>query len=88
MFGLEYIIGFIKVFIKLGLSIVWAIPMNIVWNRLAPIYFEFLPAKWLNVPYWHIVGLTMIIVFVGQMIDELIPKIVKVEQSVESKNDK
>lgn len=25
----------------------------ILWNYLAPMYFDFLPAKYLHLPYWH-----------------------------------
>jgi hypothetical protein len=37
-----------------------SIPFYFIWNALAPTYFGWLPAVWLNIPFWHMVGLFMI----------------------------
>jgi hypothetical protein len=84
MFGLEYLLSFIKVLIVMGISIVWAIPVNFIWKRIGFIYFDFLPEVWLNIPYWHIVGLTILIHFIGKRIQSITPQFVKVENKNET----
>lgn len=86
MFGLEYLIGFIKILMELGLSIVTAIPLTIAWNKLAPIYLDFLPERYLHFPYWHVVGLLLITIYVGAAINRMTPKFVSVSHNVENKN--
>ena len=88
MFGLEYLISLMSVAVQVGMAIVWAIPVNFIWKRIGSIYFNFLPEVWLNIPYWHIVGLAVLIHFVGQNIQELTPKIVKVENNNKSEKEK
>lgn len=83
MFGLEYLLSMVSVFFNLGIAIIWAIPVNIIWSRIGRIYFGFLPEIWLEIPYWHIVGLTMICFFIGSRIKSLVPTIVKVENNQE-----
>ena len=34
-----------------------AIPVWLLWNWLAPIYFGFLPGLYLDLPFWHVFGL-------------------------------
>lgn len=34
-----------------------AIPLFFLWNSLAPVYFYWLPKVYLDLPFWHIVGL-------------------------------
>jgi hypothetical protein len=34
-----------------------AIPLYFLWNWLAPTYFAFLPAVYLDLPFWDLVGL-------------------------------
>jgi hypothetical protein len=34
-----------------------AIPVWLLWNWLAPIYFGFLPRLYLDLPFWHVFGL-------------------------------
>lgn len=80
MFGLEYFLSLIKVFVIMGSAIVWAIPVNFIWSKIGYIYFPFLSEKWLNIPYWHIVGLTILISFIGSRINALTPKIVNIKQ--------
>lgn len=87
MLGLEYLLGFVKVFVSLGFSIVWAIPIRIIWKRLGPVYFDWVGERWLGLPYWHVVGLIFLVYFVGSMISALTPYIAKVniEQKEEPK---
>jgi hypothetical protein len=33
------------------------IPVYLLWNWLAPIYFGFLPKLYLDLPFWHVFGL-------------------------------
>ena len=34
-----------------------AIPVYLLWNWLAPIYAYWLPAVYLDIPFWHVFGL-------------------------------
>lgn len=70
MFGIEYLIGLIVVLVNLGMAIMWAIPVNFIYSRIGTLYFPFLPEY---VPYWHIVGLTFLVSFVGHLISEVSP---------------
>lgn len=38
-----------------------AIPVYFLWNTLAPIYFYWLPQVYLDLPFWHVVGLLWLI---------------------------
>ena len=81
MFGIEYLLSAMMVLVQLGMAIVWAIPVNIIWSKIGHIYFSFLPDVWLNIPYWHIVGLTFLAAFLGSVIKDLTPKIVSIDNS-------
>lgn len=50
---LGWLIGFL-------LSFFIAIPFYFLWNWLAPVYLDFLPSKYLALPFWHCVGLFML----------------------------
>jgi len=39
-----------------------AIPLWWLWNKLAPIYFYWLPPVYLAIPFWHVVGLALLII--------------------------
>jgi len=41
---------------------VLCIPLWWLWNKLAPIYFYWLPPVYLALPFWHVVGLMFLIV--------------------------
>lgn len=84
MFGIEYLIAFIKIFVQIGFSIVMAIPFAICWNNLIPKYLGFIPESYQHIPYWHIVGLFIIIYIIGEQIQHLVPTIVNIKQ-VETK---
>ncbi len=38
-----------------------AIPVTLLWNWLAPVYFYWLPAVYLNLPLFHVFGLLWLI---------------------------
>lgn len=38
-----------------------SVPFWFIWNRLAPIYFYWLPAVYQHIPFWHCVGLFIVI---------------------------
>lgn len=52
------VIGWI---INLFFNTSMAIPFWFIWNRLAPKYFYFLPEVYQQIPFWHVVGLFVII---------------------------
>lgn len=41
-------------------SVSLSIPFYFLWNWLAPAYFYWLPKVYLDVPFWHCVGLFML----------------------------
>lgn len=53
---------------KLVSAMIWAIPVYFIWNYLAPIYLSEAPPLYLNIPYWHIACLFMLIQIVKMMI--------------------
>jgi hypothetical protein len=90
MFGLEYILAFIKIAFQIAFAIVSAFPFRIAWNVVAPVYLaQYLPPQFLNIPFWHFVAIILVFSFVGEQIQKLTPKFVTVEQKVTSpKEDK
>ena len=42
-------------------SVILAVPVYFLWNFLAPLYFAGLPEQYLNVPFWHIAGVFILI---------------------------
>lgn len=42
-------------------SVLLAVPVYFLWNFLAPLYLVGLPEQFLNVPFWHIAGLFVLI---------------------------
>ncbi len=58
-------------------SISMSVPFYIVWNALAPKYFYFLPEVYHSIPFWHCVGLFIII----PILKTLVPSIVNVSQN-------
>lgn len=55
-----------------------SIPFYFIWNGLAPIYFSWLPEVYHNIPFWHCVGLFIIIPIIKQT---LTPQFVKVNNT-------
>jgi hypothetical protein len=45
-----------------------AIPMFYLWNWLAPIYFYWLPAVYLDLPFWHVFGLLWLLMSLRQLL--------------------
>ena len=78
MFGLEYLVAFIKIFFNIGFAIVSAIPVYFCWNALAEKYLYFLPIAYHKIGYWEFVGLFIILAIVGEYINKAVPKIVNV----------
>ena len=87
MFGLEYLVAVIKICFNVAFAIVSAIPMYYAWNCIAPVYLAaYIPKVFLEIPYWHIVGIFLVCTFLGEQIQKLTPTFVKISQ--ENKNDK
>jgi len=81
MFGLEYLLAFIKILFNIAFAIVTALPFHFVWTRLSSKFFSFLPEIWLNISYWEMVGILLVSMFVGELIQRLTPKFVNVSQN-------
>lgn len=65
MWNIFPLVGWVISFI---ISFSLAIPFFFIWNALAPIYFYFLPAVYLSIPFWHVVGLFMILPILKYML--------------------
>ena len=86
MFGLEYLLAFVKVAFNVAFAIVSAWPMYYAWNCIAPKYLAaYIPAQFLNLPFWHLVAIFIVCTFLGEQIQKLTPKIVSVKQSNSNK---
>ena len=81
MFGLEYIMAFIKVAFNVAFAIVTAIPFYYGWNCVADVYFTFIPVIYQNIPYWDIVGFFLVFTYLGEQVNKLTPKIISVSQT-------
>lgn len=73
---------FIGWVISLTVSISLSIPFWFIWNRLASIYFYWLPQVYLHIPFWHCVGLFIIMPILK---GTLIPTLVEVSSKSESR---
>lgn len=87
MLGLEYILAGIKIMTNIGFAIVTAIPLSISWNCIAPKYFVplGLPKFFSYIPFWHTVAFLLCALFIGEYLKKLVPKLVYVNNSSESK---
>jgi len=82
MFGLEYIMAFVKVAFQVAFAIVSAIPFRIAWNAVVPVYFaSYVPDQLHNIPYWHFVGIILVFSFLGEQIGKITPKFISMSQS-------
>ena len=81
-FGIEWLTALIKISFEIVFSIVSAIPATITWNCIAPVYLTMIPKIYQHIPYWHIVSIFLVITYIGQLINRLVPKLVNVEQKV------
>lgn len=70
------IIGTLIVFF---VSLFISIPFYFLWNWLAPIYFYWLPTIYLDLPFWHVVGLFMLL----PILKLFVPKLAYVDTKVE-----
>ena len=82
MFGLEYILAFIKIAFNVAFAILSAWPMYYAWNCIAPIYLSnYIPKIFLHIPYWDIVAFFLVCTFLGEQIQKLTPSIINIHQS-------
>jgi hypothetical protein len=42
-------------------AIINSILLYLIWNALAPIYLSMLPAVYLHIPFWHCVGILVVL---------------------------
>lgn len=78
-FGIDWITALIKISFEIVFSIVTAIPAVIAWNCVAPVYLKFIPVLYQHLPYWHVVAIFLVVTYVGQLVNRLVPRIVNVE---------
>lgn len=82
MFGAEYVLAFIKIAFQIAFAIVSAIPAKIAWNCVAENYLAtYIPEQFVWLPYWHVVAIILVTMYIGEIIQRLTPKFIKVEQS-------
>ncbi len=75
-FGLDWISALVKVSFQVVFAIITGLVFWICWNTVAPVYFTFLPAVWLTLPYWHVVKMMLVFTYVGEMMSKLVPSLV------------
>jgi len=82
MFGLEYILAFVKVAFQVAFAIVSAIPFYISWNAVIPVYFgTWVPTILWSISYWHFVGIILVFTFLGEQISKIIPKFISINDN-------
>ena len=74
-FALALLIGIV---IFLVVSALVSLPIWLLWNWAAPIYFTALPAAWIHVPFLHVMGLVFLVLAVRRV---LFSRTVKVEKA-------
>lgn len=67
--------------IAAALCFVVAIPVSLLWNWLAPIYFYWLPKVYLDLPFLHVAGLLWLISSLKSL---LLPSITSSSKSVKA----
>lgn len=76
MFGLEYLLAFVKVAFQVAFAIISAIPFKMAWNAVVPVYFaNYIPDQLHTIEYWHFVGIILISMFLGEVITRITPNI-------------
>lgn len=55
-------------FLSIGLAASISVPFYFLWNWLGPIYFSFLPPLYLQLPFWHCVGLWVLVPMVKALL--------------------
>ena len=75
---------FIGWILSLMATVSLAIPFWICWTScgIGSLYFDFLPAKYQSLPFWHCVGLFMVI---GILKGTFTPSLASINQTVEKK---
>lgn len=70
--------------LDLAISISLAVPFHIIWTRcgIGRAYFGFLPAIYLAPPFWHCVGVFIIMSIIYTV---FVPKLVSVSQTNNNK---
>jgi hypothetical protein len=46
----------------------WSIPFYFIWNKLAPIYCYWLPPVYQHLPFWHCMGLFVLLAILRALI--------------------
>jgi len=91
MMGFEYILAYIKVATTLGFIIVTAIPFWLSWNCICPKYFtQWVPIVFHHIPYWHTIGLMIIIWVLSEQIGKItgiFPKLIYINIDNSSKSE-
>ena len=78
-FGIDWLTALCKISFQVVFAICSSIIFYLVWNTVAPVYLvAYLPTIWLELPFWHIVSMSLVITFIGEKIKSLVPTIVKV----------
>ncbi|MGZ3725665.1 MAG: hypothetical protein ACXWQQ_07685 [Pseudobdellovibrio sp.] len=49
-------------------ALFWAIPAYFLWNYLAPIYLPQIQEPYINLPYWHVAGVFVLLRIVSFII--------------------
>ena len=77
---------FIGWLLSLVASISVSIPFWLIWTHwgFGAIYFYWLPPTYLSIPFWHCVGLFILM----SILRGLVPSIASVSQSVDNKEEK
>lgn len=60
------------------ISMSLSVPFYFIWNRIAPVYFYWLPKVYLDIPFWDCVGIFMVVPIVKWL---LTPSFVSVSQT-------
>lgn len=87
MFGLEYVLALMKIMINIGFAIVVSWPLSVSWNCVASKYLAlYIPTQFVNIPFWHCVAFILVAKYIGEMIQSLVPTIIKINNSSNSEN--
>jgi len=80
-------VGVQKTILQVTLSFVTAIPFTVIWNALVPRYGAgVVPDRFLRLPFWHVVGILILVCFIGEIIEKLTPKFVSIQQQAKQES--
>jgi len=74
MFGLEYLLALSKIMINIGFAIVVSWPFSV---SLA----LYIAPQFVYIPFWHFVAFLLVTKYIGEMIQSLVPTIIKINNS-------